>query len=685
MALPQLPSPHSASDTVVSVVIWLLITTAVIWYVFIAPRLACKLPANEHIAEPQTSPDTFENMTDGDDLRDPMLAALSRVEDILAHHSGPFASNCIIGSQYRQVNDIDEFTKDGIKILNHLLVSEDTSARIAVRLARFVGIAVDSRCHDGTTTSMLTFCALAKIAVEKINESYLSPERHEWTFELKEALEECLHQVNQLKITEQDILERCAFFEIETSEQEVRAAIAYHMAMISSKGDHDLATKISHIIRSSPKKIYGMYRNIPMGVETEEPYILKRQEFDMGVNANLGNMDHFNYLNNTQYLTEDAVIFATSNVISVQSMEAGFLQAFISTNPRHRGDLQQFGVTKGWEELHEGKRNLIIMAPGQGLDDPRLMELINQFNGSNPRCKISWFNYQMDHKLRTSFNKTLHYMAGVPLFDDVMFEDATKSLIGLTGIKPRVHLTGASLTISNLYERDGEVFHPLYRDPEAFKDYTDFCRETEYIIEYAQKNITNPDLDHRELTLITSFYRSLTCQEIYDIQVGGSKHDQFANQTVYEDAIGAALSAVNEGVILGGYAHLANRMMTYGIGMETRFANAFIGIVADSLRVADRADIADRIETQLFDKWSYLVADRESYRPGCDIDEYVTTARLDKDGLCNFLTCDEHDPILLQAYAGYHEQFKRFVTILPKLANTSHLVDMRRKEDAGLA
>jgi hypothetical protein len=639
---------------------------------------------NGPVIEADSEIETFENAYSGDNLKDPMIAAMETVENILVHHSGPFASNCIIGSRYRQVNDVDEFTKDGINILKHVLVSEDVSARVVIRLARFVGIAVDSRCHDGTTTSMLMFSALAKVAIEKINESHMSPERHQWTDDLKAALDECLKLVSELKVTEDDILELCGTLGIETSITDVRASIAYHMSMISSKGDHDLSTKISEIIRSSPKKIYGMYRNIPLAIETEEAYILKQQEHDLGTRANLGHMDHFNHRNNTQYLSEDAVIFATGNVISVESMEAGFLQAFISTRVTSRADLSTFGMDKGWESFHEGKRHLIIISPM--LDDPNLIQTINNFNGNNPSIKISWFNFHIDHKLRTSFNKTLHYMAGVPLFDDTMFVNAGASLIGLGETRVKVQMIGSHLAISHLYKRDGEVFHPLYRDPEAFKPYTDFRRETEEIIQFAQENITNPTLDQNELGMMTSLYRSLTCQLIYDIEVGGSKHDQRANQTVYEDAIGAALSAVDEGVILGGYAHLANYFSELaekdGDLVSGMFADAFRKVVMDSLRVTDE-DSADNLLDRLpSNKWYYLVADRASYGPDVDANDYVSCLCLGyKHGMTAFLERRPDHAVLLQAYGGYHEQFKRFRDILPKLSNTSHLIDMRNDKD----
>lgn len=622
----------------------------------------------------------FDNFSNSRALKQNLDEVYSQLDDILVSHAGPFATNTVIGSKWRQMNDADEFTKDGIKILRHLIVDDDPVSRFAVRMARFIGIAVDKRCHDGTTTSMLLFSRLAKLAIEKMDTNIFSKERYLWWNSIKQLCEYCLTAINSLKITEDDLYQKAKDYGIETTLPEVRGAIAYHMAMISSKGDKDLSEKIAKIIKHSPKKIYGMYKTGTLPVETKERYILRKQEYDISVNANLGNREDYNHMSDTQYLSEDTVIFATGSDIVSSSWESAFLTAFISTNPRHRGNLlADFGVEKGWEELHEGKRRLIILSPL--MNDPVLLEQIILFNRENPNCRISNFNIQVNHQVRTSFNKTLHYMAGVPLFKDVMMENATKSLIGLEGPKVKAHLIGHTLALYNLYEKTGEVYHPLYQYPERFEDYTTFCKETEDLIAFVQSNVTNPALDGEDLNTLISLYRTLTCQEIYDIDVGGNIHEQYANSTVYEDAIGAALSAIDDGVVLGGYAHLATMMNnaspTISQEVVSKARDIFIKLTADCVRANDCV-ISDYLG-DLVDRWAYLVADKNSYLTSDD-DDHVTSNRFDIDTMESFLACDNKYPILLQAWSGYDEQFKRFKDILPMLANTTDLADMRLKD-----
>jgi hypothetical protein len=620
----------------------------------------------------------FDNATEGAELTQNLHRVFEDLDKILVQHCGPFASNAVIGSRWRQHNDVDEFTKDGIKIFRHLIVSDEGASRFAARMARYVGIAVDNRCHDGTTTSMLLFCRLTLLALKEVAETTDSRGRYLKMKEFKSAITQCLDMLGYLKITEDDLFALCKEYGIETTLEDVRAAMAYHMAMISAKGDDNLSSKIAEVVRSCPKKIYGMFKNSTLSIETKEPYTLKKQDYDLAVNANLGDLTHYNYKSDTQYLSEDAVIFCTSNHITMGSWEGEFLRAFISEKPEVMSDLAEFNVDAPWAALHGGKRNLIILCPVMAYSD--LMHEITSFNRKYPDVKISYFHTQVKDRMKTSFKKTLHYMAGVPTFESVGEEDTTNCLIGLNGPKVKAHFVGSVLTLTNLYEKDGEVYHPLYRDPEAFPPYTRFVKETEELMEFAMQNVTNPALDQDELSYLTMLYRALTCQEIYDIEVGGSMHDQYANGTVYEDAMGAALSAVNDGIVLGGYAHLAKlTSLADPRSLIAKFAGSLYSIVCDSLRAdsTNNVYLQSLIKDHLPDKWSFIAADMSKVTYGGSSDTYIQADRLTKEKLVTFLERKPGTVFLLQAYTGYEEQFNRCGDIITKLINTTQLVDMR--------
>ena len=629
----------------------------------------------------------FGNAHDGENLKVELTKVFEELSEILVQHSGPFAANCVIGSKWRQRNDVDEFTKDGILILRHLIVSEDVACRFAIRMARLVGVTVDSRCHDGTTTSMLTFCRLAIAAVEKLDLDINSSERFQYAHEFLKAMNAALSFLETIKITPGEILDRCLSFGLDVTEDDVRQALAYHMAMISSKGDHDLASKISQVVRWSPRKTYGVFRNAATGVETKEKFTLKKQDYDMSIDGNLYNLQDYNYKNDTQFYAKDAVVFASGGDICTDSMESAFLMAFISKNPMHRVNLSMFGMDKGWEDFHEGRRQLIIMA--HMVDDHNLNSVIYAYNRENPNTKIVIITLQFPALMRGNFNKTIHYVSGCDVFADCQ-ADAARSLIGLHR-NVDVHLIGHVVTLKNLYDKDGRTLHPFGYDPTLFEPYTRFKAETEELIEYALKNVTNPGLDDNDLTYLISLYRVLTCQELYDIQLGGSLHDQYANRTVYEDAMGAALSAVEDGVVLGGYNHLAQYFHRKPEHLDDVVSciitDELYSVILSSLRLDKSTMTAEEVVvvSEPHDsKWSYVVADKEIYLDTNRQEPYIKREVFDKDTAERFLKLQPGRPVLFQPYTGFEEQFNRFADILPKLANTAHLADMRVTHDTDL-
>lgn len=631
----------------------------------------------------------FDNVFEKKELEGHLFEAFETISGILTEHAGPFATNAIIGSRWRQVNDLDEFTKDGIKILYHLIVSEHAVARLVARMARLVGRAVDSRCHDGTTTSMLLFSYLGKIALRHISSDTYNGDKYRWARHLENACELLELLTEDLRITDEELFARATSFGIDTTIEDVRKAMAFHMAMISSKGEVDLSQKVAEVIRSTPKQIYGMFRNSPLNVETKEKFVLKKQAYDIVLHGNMSNANDFNYMNGTQFRTENAVIFYSGNEIVLNSFESAFLKSFISDRPDWKADLTEFGVSSCWDDLHEDKRQLLIISPM--INDPELYSMILEYNKRSPKTKIATFTANVSPKMKQSLTKTIQYMSGKQLFPDVMHENALLSMIGLDGRPVTAHLIGNDLALYNLYEKTGAVYHPYHDDPEAFPDYTKFKGEVEEMIAYSEKNITNPYLEEGDLTYLTHLYRTLTCQTIFDIEVGGSAHDQLANRTVYEDAIGAALSAMKEGVVLSGYAHLSRKLQTL-IGTKgttelpvdsrllDQFGDAMLKLVHATMRCTNGVnDLGDWINDSLTDKWHFIAADRDRYFQG-DTDTYVGMGYLDKETMERFLKCDPNHTILFQAYAGYEEQFKRFKDMLPRLANTSHLIDMRKKD-----
>ncbi len=640
---------------------------------------------------------TFDNVISGSDFSNSLMQSLRDIDSVLYDHSGPFACNAILGSKWRQHNDIDEFTKDGIKILRYLIVSEDPVTRFAARLCRNIGISVDHRCHDGTTTSMNLFCQLAMV-IAQLNPYFGNYKRNRFVLSslVKEVLEDILKNITNFKITDQDIFEKTKEEGIETTLEDIRAAIAYRMSMVASKGDKALSKKISILIKNTPPHVYGVFQNIQMVRETEEKYILEKQDWDISQNASIGHNREFNHMNGTQYLSNDAVLFVTANDLVAESYESGFLTSLISRNPRYRADLYpEFGMSQGWEELCEGKRNLVIISPS--LTDSGLIEAILKFNTENPTAKIIWFNVNVKGRMSQTFTKTINYISGTKLFMDT-YKDASKSLIGLNRSGVTVKFIGSNLTLSNLYDKDGSVYHPYYNDETAFPDYTFYKKELEELLDFVKTNTSNPALDQDEFNYVCGMYRTLTTQNIYNIKVAGRAHDQRSNVTVYEDAIGASMSALEEGIVLSGYYHICNFLKNkYDIFAEHDLSIFTKDMVARCIYIAitnvldysmclEDDSSYDFIKSESADnKWNYIFTPTIKF----DISNFIHEKS--EKGIClksslegrileDFIKADDSDVILTQSYAGYDEQFKRFVDIIPRLALSESLIDMRTKD-----
>ena len=101
-------------------------------------------------------------------------------------------------------------------------------------------------------------------------------------------------------------------------------------------------------------------------------------------------------------------------------------------------------------------------------------------------------------------------------------------------------------------------------------------------------------------------------------------------------------------------------------------------MVADSVRCTPD-ELFELINDDIeITKWHYVVADVDQFVKG---EPHVSLECIDANHINAFLNRDKGKPVLLQAWAGYEEQFIRFRDILPRLTNTTHLLDKRISEN----
>ena len=608
---------------------------------------------------------TFDNAWHGDDfLR--IAEAFTELGDVLHEHCGPYATFAAIGTRNRVVDNADEHTKDGIHIVECLLSNKRAPARYAARMTRFIGKTIDSRCHDGTTTAMLFFCrAAAALLTRRPSDR---TELYNYTTAITSYFNSVLDYVDTLKMTVDGLYRLAEAGGYRTTKAKVRKALAFHQAMLSSKGDVEMATAIAEVIENTPIKLYGQYIRDTSLHETQERIVLDTPPYQLTIRAGMGSINAYNINLGTEFRAEDCVVFGTDEELINGSLHTDFLNALISISARDEKHRGVFGIEKSWEEYSQGKR-LIIVSPN--LSDDRLMNNIMVFNRMHPDNPICWFNTSPDGILREIFNSTLHAIASTPTTDQVKVDQWMSTLIhGVT-----VSYRKDTLRFEDLYRRDKKKkLHPNYLKPGTFVHYDTLRKGIEDILEFAQKHPSDSPMTSEQIDFILVMYRYLCCQQITTVKLGGTVHENKSMRTVFDDAMGSALSAVDDGVVFGGYGHILKNGYDRGdtamvpIIIQDHALSEVLAATLDApVRTAE--DLANTIER----KTDMLVVDRA-----------LGEIRVDRleNHLTDFLNHSRR-PFLMQPYLGFIEQFTRFADILPKMVATTILIDMGHLENGG--
>ena len=132
-------------------------------------------------------------------------------------------------------------------------------------------------------------------------------------------------------------------------------------------------------------------------------------------------------------------------------------------------------------------------------------------------------------------------------------------------------------------------------------------------------------------------------------------------------------------MVLGGYAQLFRLLSSFEVGsIERDVCEILQGLVCDTLRLTTDSGLGEKIVGSIESKWSYPVMD--SYRT-VDGSYYVLLNTLNVESIIDFMAMEKNTPFLLQAYTGYREQLNRMNDMLPRLAGSAHLIDMRINEN----
>lgn len=664
---------------------------------------------------------SLRNVLTGEYGYTPMLvSAALEIADRLSLHCGPFAANAAIprSLSHSQNTTFDEFTKDGITILQHMQTN-DVNFEHVRRMAKHIGERVDTACHDGTTTSMLLFVRLISElggiqtrAQELFGSSSLdlrkifSTEAASILGQLGDVLKGDVLTAEEIR----DYLVRKKVPNVPDLDS-LRRAIVYHQASVASKGDKEIAEGVAEVLMSMPVELYGQYVLLHSRLERDERFILETQTYDLELDSNLLITTLRNYKLDQQVLLEDVDLLISAVPFVNESPESHTLLAHIV--PGH--DMADAVGVLVTEDFPFFKKPTVIIAPEI---TGEIISAISIHNRIHPEAKIYPFSMQCPDLMRGPYDKVITAMAGVETLRSNNYGSLASSMIH--GVK--VHHEGIKLKLTGLYQKTDSRYHPYYDDPTIYPRYNQVIAELRTSIEDATIR-HSATLADRDLNLMISLYRAATCQKIVDLRICGTTHEMMHNRSVVEDAMGSAISALTDGVVMGGHirilewlinehhstekANLGNKDLVVDIKLEVidAFIRAFWYVIRVIYRLPEgRDEVADMRRFIVYAnsvsgdyRFSYLVPLRERVT---DIDNrtffqkfhgveappvrrVVARNILQGDGIEKFISCGAEGSVevLLQPATGYYEQFKRMLDIIPKVLNTSTLIDTSYSHD----
>ena len=646
----------------------------------------------------ETDPTIF-NVITGSEYREAFRGTLDEVIRSLAPHCGPFASNAVIPTNIVALGKelVDRYTKDGISIARNMS-SLSPLSRYVLRLVTHIGENVDAACHDGTTTSMLWFCLLAEELFSEIPDGIAPPQRVRFSKSIFQALELAKDVITTNSLQVEDL--RLVFRGRNLSRDQVRHCLAYHQAYIASKGDAVLSDGVARVVAGMPEEMYGYYEIMPMPTETDRQYVVQKREYDYGFASSMNRM-YYNTRLSTELELDHADLMITETDFSNRSPIACFLSAAMLCDQAFRdklADLQKLeriasDIDYGPDEwaLTIGEsywdRPMMVVAP-MSPSDPVFTEFQILWNKMYPERRVITASLPADAMVKQAVVQALNATAGKrPMEIDT--SRAVDAIIRDT----RITHTGNYITIDRLYEKTGDLFHPFYMDKDLFPYYTETLEAVQMVIERARTQHTSKLTKSNVMTLV-GVYRTMTCQQVYDLYVGGTTLETTANRDVVNDAYGAALSAVTTGVVMGGYQKIHQKFLkdtTLPEDTREAFGRSLNELTGWVFTGEGTTSLPDSYFKTGLSKTNYFIpvvndegiARVEKKSLITQLDDFLRPwTALEKFPDDQGLTDERHVwlekktvTILFQPVAGYFEQFRRLRAILPGLVNSTQYIN----------
>ena len=199
-------------------------------------------PKDEETEEGNISvnlPINKDNVVSGQKLRMIQNITLSNTKDFLSKTYGPMGSNTKIIRGQNQAEITSSYSKDGLKVLENIINSGPIEASIVDELIS-VTRAVEKEVGDGTTSTVILSSFIFD-KLMKLEEKYKLP-----PFSICRLFQDVVEEIKEKILAET---------------KEATIDDIYHVAMISTNGDEEVATNIKNIYEQ-----YGMDVDLNVGI-----------------------------------------------------------------------------------------------------------------------------------------------------------------------------------------------------------------------------------------------------------------------------------------------------------------------------------------------------------------------------------------------------------------------------------
>lgn len=620
--------------------------------------------------------------------------ALRDSADFLRQFCGPFALNAGTVSAAGTAM-VDNFTKDGVTIYSHLS-AETPVEETARRLIEFIGTRVDRRCHDGTTTSMMTASTLGYHWMDA-----LAPQTRRQRAHMAETISEVTARfkdtIEKYSFTVSDLIEEVRKVKPDVDEDALRRRVFYDTIMTSSKGDEELAEKLTTVLESLPEELYSFARFEQNNIESDTRFEIKEQPSDFNIRGSYaGNfsLTPGNKEMGSRFEFEEADLVVSPNALIDNQAETTVIVSWIVNQLLPRKEDREVDTPVVDENGHpvldpetneqmirkstqkvtldpetKLKRPMVILAPNF---ETTVIRAINTYNSlqETGETKIYPFQYFQEHPL------SYHALANaiVAVAGDGQYKTVAESLneftIETSLVPCKFEHAGSLMDISNLYKKDGRRFHPFYYDESKTRYHTLIKDMQETIENNSKRHLDSNKRAEKFMYDLIYIQRCMICQNIIEMQVCGTTHELIANISVVEDAMGSAMSVVEEGVVLSGYQKLLSDLLKDPEDNEmlTATCNALREVIAAAFDIT-----ADDVNTYIQSLVHFDGAEDKKFLYNNAFDDAPFAPR---NAITEF--ADGTSNAIFQPKAGFLEQFSRIEDIVTKLVMTYAVLTERR-------